>query len=157
MNPHFSFSIQGAALAVLTAISSVVCSQEVERDLQCVPAEWSALSSPDARRGGGNFTLPFFDDFASPTFSVEDGPAELVRWTDASARRTATFALNAPTVGQATLDGLRADGFPYAFNEESTGWADTLTSVAINLAGRYPQRQHLPHVLLPRWWPRQCP
>lgn len=138
MNPHFSFSIQGAALAVLTAISSVVCSQEVERDLQCVPAEWSALSSPDARRGGGNFSLPFFDDFASPTFSVEDGPAELVRWTDASARRTATFALNAPTVGQATLDGLRADGFPYAFNEESTGWADTLTSVAINLAGNTP-------------------
>lgn len=138
MNPHFSFSIHGAALTLLTLMSGALCSQEVERDLQCVPVEASGRVSLEARRGGGNFSLPFFDDFASPTFAYEDGPTELVRWTDASARRTATYALNAPTVGQATLDGLRADGFPYAFNEESNGWADTLTSVAINLAGRTP-------------------
>ena len=138
MNPHFSFSIHGAALTLLTLISGALCSQEVERDLQCVPVDVSESVSAEFRRGGGNFTLPFFDDFASPTFAIENGPDGLVRWTDASARRTFTYALNAPTVGQATLDGLRADGFPYAFNEESNGWADTLTSVAINLAGRTP-------------------
>ena len=139
MSPHFSLSIHGSLLTLLTLISGVVCSQEVERDLQCVPLEARAMESLETRRGGGNFTLPFFDDFASPTFAAENGPSELVRWTDASARRTATYALNAPTVGQATLDGLCSDGFPYAFNEEANGWADTLTSVAINLAGRSPE------------------
>ena len=91
------------------------------------------------RRGGGNMGLPFFDDFASPTFASEGGPEALIRWTDDAARRTFTYALDAPTVGQATLDGLRSDGFPYAFNPESNGWADTLTSVPINLAGRTPE------------------
>ncbi len=114
--------------------------QEVERDLQFVPVNVSEEGGLSLRRGGGgSMSLPFFDDFASPTFEVEEGPEGLVRWTDASARRTATYGLNAPTVGQATLDGLRSDGFPYAFNPDAEGWADTLTSVPINLMGRTPE------------------
>ena len=91
------------------------------------------------RRGGGNMGLPFFDDFASPTFASEGGPHHPSSGSVPPARRTFTYALDAPTVGQATLDGLRADGFPYAFNPEANGWADTLTSVPINLAGRTPE------------------
>ena len=126
--------------AVCMLVATPVSAQEEERDLQFVPLEFAGDAGPSLRRGGGgSMSLPFFDDFASPTFAVEEGPEALVRWTDAAARRTFTYGLNAPTVGQATLDGLRADGFPYAFNPESNGWADTLTSVPINLAGRTPE------------------
>lgn len=126
---------------ILSALLSIafngsLSGQELERDLQCVPTTPAAHDPGLRRGGGGSMSLPFFDDFASPTFAVEEGPEALIRWTDASARRTFTYALNAPTVGQATLDGLRADGFPYAFNPDAVGWADTLTSVPINLQGR---------------------
>ncbi len=121
-------------------VARPVLSQEVERDLQFVPvSESRTAAAKSAQRGGGSLTLPFFDDFASPTFAGEEGPAELVRWSDASARRTMTYAIDAPTIGTATLDGLRSNGFPYAFNPDATGWADTLTSEPINLAGRTPE------------------
>ena len=118
---------------------TLLWSQEVERDLQFVPTSDVRTALSTSTRGGGSLTLPFFDDFASPTFAAEEGPAELVRWSDASARRTMTYAIDAPTIGTATLDGLRSNGFPYAFNPEATGWADTLTSESINLAGRTPE------------------
>lgn len=134
---HTSFR---RALAVMMPwmVVGVLCAQEVERDLQFTPTVEEGTRGPVLRGGGGSMSLPFFDDFASPTFAAEAGPEALLRWSDASARRTFTYALNAPTVGQATLDGLRSDGFPYAFNPEATGWADTLTSVPINLAGMTP-------------------
>ena len=120
--------------------ASWLWSQEVERDLQFVPTPEARLGGhATSSRGGGSLTLPFFDDFASPTFAGEDGPAELVRWSDGSARRTTTYAIDPPTIGTATLDGLRSNGFPYAFNPDATGWADTLTSEPINLAGRTPE------------------
>lgn len=127
-----------AAMVVFCALSTA-SAQEVERDLQFVPVDDVRHTEAQFRQGGGSMSLPFFDDFASPTFVDEGGPEALVRWVDGSARRTATYALDAPTVGQATLDGLRSDGFPYAFNPDATGWADTLTSVPINLMGRTPE------------------
>ena len=84
---------------LLTAVCASVSAQEVERDLLCVPVAQDGAPVPNLRRGGGNMSLPFFDDFASPTFAGEEGPIELVRWSDGSARRTATYAMNAPTVG----------------------------------------------------------
>ena len=58
------------------------------------------------------------------------------RWMDVSARRTQTFALNAPTIGVATLDGLDATGYPYSFVDVNTsGWCDTLTSMPLALNG----------------------
>ncbi len=125
--------------AILVLMSASAGAQEVERDLQFVPVEKGQARPAPRQGGGGSMPLPFFDDFASPTFAGEDGPDALVRWSDGSARRTFTYALNAPTVGQGTLDGLDAHGFPYAFNPEGNGWADTLTSVPINLAGRTPE------------------
>lgn len=126
-------------LLLLLLVSIGLSAQEVERDLQVIPIQGES-QGPRLRSGGGqSMGLPFFDDFASPTFAEEGGPVGLVRWSDGSARRTTTYAIDPPTIGTATLDGLRADGFPYAFNPESTGWADTLTSVAVNLAGRTPE------------------
>jgi hypothetical protein len=140
MKQMISFVPRSAAWMLVLFVSGGLSAQEVERDLQCVPVAQERKGDGAAKRsGGGSMSLPFFDDFASPTFAVENGPEALVRWDDASARRTFTYALNAPTVGQATLDGLRADGFPYAFNPEAMGWADTLTSVPINLMGRTPE------------------
>lgn len=134
-----SLSCRSFVLTTVLMLTWPAVSQEVEKDLQFVPvAEGRALVTAAPLRGGGNLTLPFFDDFASPTFAGEEGPEDLVRWSDGSARRTMTYAIDPPTIGTATLDGLRANGFPYAFNPESYGWADTLTSVPINLAGRTP-------------------
>ena len=128
-------------LAALWVSLPSLHAQEVERDLQFAPLDLGREASAMAttRRGGGSMSLPFFDDFASPTFAGEGGPAELVRWSDGSARRTTTYAIDPPTIGTATLDGLRSDGFPYAFNPDAYGWADTLTSEPINLAGRTPE------------------
>lgn len=131
-----------ATLCVLSmALFNGVLAQETERDLQFVPVQAVKFGAEEGqvKRGGGAMSLPFFDDFASPTFEAEGGPSELVRWTDLSARRTFNYAIQPPTIGTATLDGLRSDGYPYAFNAESEGWADTLTSQAINLAGRTPE------------------
>ena len=113
-----------------------------ERDLQFVPTSEARMGIDAASsRGGGSLTrLSFFDDFASPTFAGEDGPVELVRWSDGSTRRTTTYAIEPPTIGTATLDGLRSNGFPYAFNPDATGWADTLTSEPHQSVGSDPRR-----------------
>ena len=133
-------SLRPLLMMIALAWGTLALSQEVERDLQYAPVEAGRTdAASSSQRGGGSLTLPFFDDFASPTFAAENGPAELVRWSDASARRTMTYAIDAPTIGTATLDGLRSNGFPYAFNPDATGWADTLTSEPINLAGRTPE------------------
>ena len=123
-------SCRSFVLTTVLMFTFTARSQEVERDLQFVPvAEGRPGVSASSTRGGGNLTLPFFDDFASPTFAGEGGPEELIRWSDGSARRTMTYAMDPPTIGTATLDGLRSNGYPYVFNPESYGWAGTLTSV----------------------------
>ena len=62
------------------------------------------------------------------------------RWESGSARITSTYALNAPTIGCATLDGLDRTGYPYNFVEVNTpDWADTLTSMPIALNGYFPE------------------
>ena len=75
--------------------------------------------------------LPFLDDFAWPSSFEESGidRPELVRWDSSPVRRTSTFAINPPTIGVATLDGLDDGGYPYMFSSSDPhGWADTLTS-----------------------------
>ena len=107
---------------------------EIEHDLWAVPVSAPERLPSDIDRGGA-LPLPFFDDFSTPSLpgaGLEFEPFR--RWDDASARITTTFSLDAPTIGVATLDGLRSDGYPYSF-DASTGWADTLTSRTINLNG----------------------
>jgi len=127
----------------LVAFTSSITAQELERDLVFTPNEIPfepPASSLNLQIRGGSppMVLPFLDDFAWPSFFEESGVdrPELVRWDSSPVRRTTTFALNPPTIGVVTLDGLDAGGYPYEFNGiDAHGWADTLTSREIYLGG----------------------
>ena len=131
--------------------------QEIERDLLYMPMEEIAVRDmrPSDLAGtnhrGSALSLPFFDDFSTLSMPLSDGTLPgfeaFQRWETGSARRTETFAINAPTIGAATLDGLNRFGEPYNFVEVNTpGWCDTLTSLPIALNGYFPES----NVLL-RW------
>ena len=139
----------GVLCAMLCIVAGQAWSQsaEYERDLWVVPMEVSTeeMARPDfavqVNRGGG-MSLPFFDDFSTPSIPNASGVGfeTYHRWENASARITQTFALLPPTIGVATLDGLDGDGYPYSFNDVNTsGWADTLTSLPIALGGYFPE------------------
>lgn len=91
----------------------------------------------ELRGGTASLTLPFFDDFSRYSLPTND-PAVLTtwkRWSDTCAFINSGFPIAPPTIGVATLDGLRADGYPYNFADEfSYGSADTLTSLPIDLS-----------------------
>jgi hypothetical protein len=91
----------------------------------------------ESRGGTASLALPFFDDFSRYSLPTND-PAVLAtwqRWSDTCAFINTGFPIDPPTIGVATLDGLRADGYPYNFNDEfSYGSADTLTSLPIDLS-----------------------
>lgn len=58
-----------------------------------------------------------------------------ILWADDDAYVNSTFALNPPTIGVATLDGMDRTGYPYMPDDPNVnGLADKLTSVPINLA-----------------------
>ncbi|PCJ82635.1 MAG: hypothetical protein COA49_00815 [Bacteroidetes bacterium] len=136
--------INFVTLLFAVVLSTSVLSQEVERDLIFMPNisidDTSTLPSLNIQVRGGSpaMGLPFLDDFAWPSFYEESGldRPELVRWDSSPVRRTNTFAINPPTIGVATLDGLDSGGYPYVFNSiDAHGWADTLTSRKILLGG----------------------
>ena len=81
---------------------------------------------------GQTLQLPFFDDFSTSTQTPTP-----TRWVPGSGVYiNNTLPINHPTVNVATFDGLRADGFPYALNNENAeGGTDTLMSLPINMAG----------------------
>ncbi|MBO0935207.1 T9SS type A sorting domain-containing protein [Fibrella sp. HMF5335] len=81
---------------------------------------------------GQTLPLPFFDDF-----STSAQTASPTRWAPGSGVYiNNTLTVNHPTVNVATFDGLRADGFPYALNNENAeGGTDTLMSLPVNMAG----------------------
>jgi hypothetical protein len=82
--------------------------------------------------------LPFFDDFSRYSFQTNDPsiPALWQRWEPSGAYLNSTFAINPPSIGVATLDGLMGNGYPYNFlNPFAYGPADTLTSLPINMGG----------------------
>ena len=125
----------GLAASVLVLVATAWAQGEWEHDLRVVPQP-----RPEAavERGGGLIALPFFDDFSTPSFA--DAPAwvpdELIRWESSSAAITQTYALAAPTIGVATFNGCDRLGYPYSWtNNDVVGWADTLTSLPINLNG----------------------
>jgi hypothetical protein len=130
-------------LMVLGLGTAVFC-QEIESDLMFIPIDGGRVHADvQALRGGSPpMALPFLDDFAWPSSFEESGLTrpELVRWDSSPVRRTSTFAINPPTIGVATLDGLDNGGYPYSFNSlDAHGWADTLTSRKLLLGGLTPQ------------------
>ncbi|MEL6923021.1 MAG: T9SS type A sorting domain-containing protein [Bacteroidota bacterium] len=71
--------------------------------------------------------LPFFDDF------INDGPyPDGARWVDSFTFVNSTMAVEPPSIGVVTFDGVDAGGRPY---RGGFGSADTLTSAPINLDG----------------------
>ncbi len=117
---------------------------ESERDLVVIPLRHDSegLRRSGAGARGAALSLPFFDDFSTPSMPGPgfEGYEMYQRWVSGSARITSTYALNAPTIGCATLDGLDRTGYPYNFLEVNTpGWADTLTSMPIALNGYFPE------------------
>lgn len=78
-------------------------------------------------------TLPFIDDFSY------DGPyPNPSLWMDNQAYINNTMSETPITKGVATLDGLNEIGRPYFSDPNSVGYADSLTSQAINLSGYLP-------------------
>lgn len=91
--------------------------------------------APDYSRHvrASSLSLPFVDDFSYTSFFPDPG-----RWTSNHAFINMTMPINPPSIGVATLDGLRADGQPYSYTNNNHGAADTLSSQPIDLAGKTP-------------------
>ena len=126
------------------AAQTPASSHESERDLVAVPMAHDTEEARRHRSGarGAALSLPFFDDFSTPSMPGPgfEGYEAYQRWEPGSARITSTYALNAPTIGCATLDGLDRTGYPYNYVEVNTpDWADTLTSMPIALNGYFPE------------------
>ncbi len=82
-------------------------------------------------------SLPFFDDFSTSSAQAgRDRPAP-ARWEPGSGVYiNNTMAINHPTVGVATFDGLRANNQQYVQNNQlAQGYTDTLQSRPVTLAG----------------------
>lgn len=109
---------------------------DVQRNLQS-KKEFFWKQQGQTRGGTASLTLPFFDDFSRYSLPTNDPAisASWQRWADTSSFINSGFPIAPPTIGVATLDGLRADGYPYNFADEfSYGSADTLTSLPIDLS-----------------------
>lgn len=82
-------------------------------------------------------TLPFIDDFAY------EGPfPDPSLWTDNKVFINNTMSAEPITRGVATFDGLNEFGRPYFPESFTTGMADSLTSVSLNLSG-YTDLDHI--------------
>jgi len=84
--------------------------------------------------------LPFFDDFSSVvTVTAQPGVSvpSPARWQPGSGVYVNnTMAINHPTAGVVSFDGLAANGRPYVQNNRfAQGYTDTLQSRPITLAG----------------------
>lgn len=98
----------------------------------------SYAESPDLQsaRIQASRSLPFFDDFSTTTTRYPDATLWM---PGGGVYVNNTMATTQPSVNMVTFDGLNASGTPYEYlNQLSSGLADTLTSVPINLAGLSP-------------------
>ncbi|MEL7003662.1 MAG: T9SS type A sorting domain-containing protein [Bacteroidota bacterium] len=76
--------------------------------------------------------LPFWDDFSTSGLSPDT-----LRWQNSDAILINDgLGQNAPSLGIASFDGIRADGLGYSANASSTGKTDSLTSCPIALESR---------------------
>jgi hypothetical protein len=84
-----------------------------------------------ARTQATLLTLPFFDDFSTATKVPHDS-----LWINGGVRVNNQFAINAPSKGVATFDGLKVSGQPWNFNPNVVqDTVDVLTSQPIDLSG----------------------
>lgn len=100
--------------------------QIVEHSLRSNPDLSGEIVPQVSTRSDQSLTLPFADDF-----SGETGYPNSKYWEDNQTYINNTLALNPPSIGVATLDGLDAEGIPYG---GGYGGSDTLTSRNIDLS-----------------------
>ncbi len=80
--------------------------------------------------------LPFWDDFSQSTSTALGVPIpDTLKWMPSSqnTRINSGLAINPPTIGVASFDGVQLDGTPYRSGEEDDA-SDSLVSRPINLA-----------------------
>jgi hypothetical protein len=93
------------------------------------------LTVPHARVQADTLGLPFFDDFSTYRFAASMPDINLWQ-TGGGVVINNNLAVNPPSKGVATFDGLNFQGRPYSFDQRLTQFStDTLTSKAINLKG----------------------
>jgi hypothetical protein len=91
-------------------------------------------STRAARTQAMPLKLPFFDDFSTAAKVPHDS-----LWLNGGVRVNNQFAVNAPSKGVATFDGLKANGQAYDFDPTVIQQlVDTLTSRPIDLSGLTP-------------------
>lgn len=119
------------ALLALFACNGSLLAQEFVVPLKSNPVVESAAlkAQPAAAKKKSRAVLPFVDDF-----SYEGPYPDPNLWTDRQAYINNTMSNTQPTRGMATLDGLNQYGRPYYPGQFSSGLADSLTSVDINLS-----------------------
>lgn len=89
-----------------------------------------------SRSGPDTLSLPFLDDFSFSRVIPHDS-----LWEDRYAFVNVNFGVNPPTIGVATLDGLKENGQPYVSSfqtPEPYGVADYLTSKPFYMSGLSP-------------------
>ena len=110
-------------------IAFFLSSQEVCTDLVVDPIY--SLNNPNLFTKGFPNDLLFFDDFSTENIFVSDN-----LWDFSSAKVTRNYAINPPSLGVATFDGLDEFGLARDFSViNSTAPSDTLLSKPIDLSG----------------------
>ncbi len=108
--------------------------------LEIVPLNENTVLKKESQRflkvkkGGGiidTLDLPFLDDFS---YAGADPYPDCDLWIDKSVYINNTVAIDPPSLGVATFDGLDRYGAPYA--NSGFGSADTLTVMPLDLSGR---------------------
>ena len=116
-------------LVFFNCIAFFLSSQEVCTDLVVDPIY--SLNNPDLFTKGFSNDLLFFDDFSTDNIFVSDN-----LWDFSSAKVTRNYAINPPSLGVATFDGLDEFGLARDFSViNSSAPSDTLLSKPIDLSG----------------------
>ncbi|MCI0750397.1 MAG: T9SS type A sorting domain-containing protein [Flammeovirgaceae bacterium] len=110
----------------LLVISLTSHGQIVERPLLRTPP-----SINSARLQSVPLTIPFWDDFSTNATGFPDDSSWVINSSTAWINTGA--GVNPPSINVATLDGLNANGNPYA-SEDANGYTDELTSRPIDLS-----------------------
>ncbi|MFK7799026.1 MAG: T9SS type A sorting domain-containing protein [Aureispira sp.] len=135
------------ALAICSGALLLCCTESLTAQyLRPVPLEYNIQLQEHAhnnpRTAARNYqvcptdtlNLPFFEDFATRGAIYPN----CKNWQDNHVFINGDMAYNPPSVGVATFDGLQWDGSPYDMGAPlgAGSPADTLTSQALNLAGK---------------------
>ncbi|TXE13334.1 T9SS type A sorting domain-containing protein [Algoriphagus aquimarinus] len=124
LQTHHMFRMTGLVLALF--ISTLAHGQLVE----FAPVQHQKIKSYNSAERSARIVqsniLPFWDDFSQGI--------DTLKWTVSGASYTETIGLNAPSIGMVLLDGVAANGNPYAVKQTDQGQTDFITSKPFDLS-----------------------